>query len=424
VEGSYHDSDVERRRQKGLVDREHGNERGRAPMERARAEEREEREPRERKRERDETRKRRERERGIDERERARDSDREWDRSEQERRDRAKANGRDRDIERDRPSRVKELKREREEGETSDASNASAFKRKARPMDEDDDYFPSKPSQKRRKTDPAPVGLPPKPKTDAYSDSRYDERSYSRLSDLADSKHIKREASPLLPHRPSPSPHKRARSPLPPVPNKRTAMSASRDRDTDSRSGSLKPKKNYKQENSDMIYTDSSDSESKPRHKDELPQPRASSTTRRQAVDVIGNLPQLPIHPTKLAPDNDRNAVVQLHSNGSRRVPSSRNGASRPHERLASLQREYDKKFYPYDEQWRAMDAQERALKRMLKRFNSGVDSVSEDDNTLMELGDLERGVSKLRRMADELIPLDKEIKTLRGVCGAGGSSD
>lgn len=443
VEDDYQDSDVERRRQQRHADQEREREKERErewerekekEREREREKEREweweqeekeklrEKERRQREREQDRERERRERER-----ERAKESDKERERNGRERRDRdrVRVNGRDRDAEQEKPSRVKELRREREEGEASDAGSASASKRKARAVDDDDDdYSPSKSSQKRRRTDQAPIGLPPKPKADPYPESRY-ERSYSRQSESAESKRIKREPSPIpsLSHRTSSSSHKRPRSPLPPAPNKRAAMSVPRDRDTDSRSGSLKPRKNYKQENSDMIYTDSSDSDTRSRHKEELPQSRTASTTQRRVADSIGKLPELPIHPTKLEPGSDRNTLTPLPSNGNGRIPSQ-NRISRPHERLASLQKEYSKKFYPYDEQWRNMDAQQRALKRMLKKFRSGVDSVSEDDDPLMESGDLERGVGKLRKMADELILLDKEIKTLKDICGARVLSD
>ena len=36
-----------------------------------------------------------------------------------------------------------------------------------------------------------------------------------------------------------------------------------------------------------------------------------------------------------------------------------------------------------------------------------------------MEIGDLERWVCKLRKMADELMLLDKEIKRWKGICGS-----
>ncbi|KAJ3516709.1 hypothetical protein NMY22_g14141 [Coprinellus aureogranulatus] len=421
VEDDYQDSDMDRRSQQRRAERERER---RKELEWERKEK--EKEQREVEREKQKERERRDRERG---RENVRESGRERDRDERDSRhwEKDRANGRDRNGERDKTSRLKDLKKEREEGEASDASNTSVLKRRARAVDDDDDYQPSK-SQKRRKTEPVPTGLPQKPKVPTSPES-YHQRSYSRQSNLSNFSDLKYNR-----HEPSPpslgtSSNKRARSPAPSASNKRVAISVSRDRDADSRSGSLKPKKSYKQANSDMIYTDSSDSDTDRRHKDELPQPRTTSTViHRRNNPSIGTNPDLPIHPAKLAPSNHepsttRDTLTPLQPNGTGRI-STYNNTSRTHERLATLQREYEKKFYPYDELWRKIDSHQRKVKGLLKRIRSGVDSVSEDDDAIMDLGELERGLANLRRMADELIPLDKEIRRLKDLCANEGSSD
>lgn len=332
------------------------------------------------------------------ERERGRESDRERER------DRGRERARESSY-----SRVKDVKREREEGETSDAS-VSLSKRKARFQGDDDDFYPSKAAQKRRKTEAVPSSLPPKPRLE----DREQHRS-SRASDT-DSQHrskVKREASP----QPALTNHKRPRSPPPkrPVTTPGTASQAGSSSGNANGSKSIKPKAPLKFRRGSSIYTSSED-------EGELPQSTKPRPDQRPAL-IPKTLPPLPPGPPPLPPS-------PLNTNGTGRIPSSlRPSRSAPtpynkdKSRRASLRERYSETYVQYMETMSKLASERNKLEKLVRdydRMSSG--SVTDSEGDVMTHDELAELAARHKQKHQELDTIRREFEVLDS--GTGGSSE